>query len=77
MAPMLEPTPRARDVVTRVREFVHDEVVPLESKLGGGSFKDLLPHLEKARERGKAAGLWAPYLPPEHGGMGLSLFDYA
>ncbi|HEY8088794.1 MAG TPA: acyl-CoA dehydrogenase family protein [Polyangiaceae bacterium] len=76
-APMLEPNPRARDVVARVREFVRDEVMPLESKLGGSTFKEVLPHLEKTRERGKAAGLWAPYLPPELGGMGLSLYDYA
>lgn len=74
---MLEPTPAAADAVSRVREFVRDEVMPLEPKLAGGSFRDALPHLEKARERAKAAGIWAPFLPREHGGMGLSLFDYA
>ncbi|HEX8795833.1 MAG TPA: acyl-CoA dehydrogenase family protein [Polyangiaceae bacterium] len=74
---MLEPTPAAADVVARVREFVRDEVMPLEPKLAGGSFRDALPHLEKARERAKAAGIWAPFLPREHGGMGLSLYDYA
>jgi acyl-CoA dehydrogenase len=74
---MLEPTPAAADVVARVREFVRDEVMPLEPKLAGGSFRDALPHLEKARERARAAGIWAPFLPREHGGMGLSLYDYA
>ena len=74
---MLEPTPTAADAVTRVREFVRDEVMPLEPKLAGGSFRDALPHLEKARERARAAGIWAPFLPREHGGMGLSLYDYA
>jgi len=74
---MLEPTPAAAAAVTRVREFVRDEVMPLEPKLAGGSFRDALPHLERARERAKAAGLWAPFLPREHGGMGLSLYDYA
>jgi acyl-CoA dehydrogenase len=73
---MLEPTPAAADVVARVREFVRDDVMPLEPKLAGGSFRDALPHLEKARDRARAAGIWAPFLPREHGGMGLSLFDY-
>ena len=74
---MLEPTPRARDVVARIREFVHDEVMPLEPKLAGSTFKEVLPLLEVARERAKTAGIWAPYLPHDLGGMGLSLYDYA
>lgn len=74
---MLEPTPAAADAVARVREFVREEVMPLEPKLAGGSFRDALPHLEKARERARATGIWAPFLPREHGGMGLSLYDYA
>ena len=74
---MLEPTPAAADVVTRIREFVRDEVMPLEPKLAGGSFRDALPHLEKARERARAAGIWAPFLPREHGGMGLTLLEFA
>ena len=74
---MLEPTERARDAVARIREFVRDEVMPLEPKMAGGSFRALLPSLEQARERAKAAGIWAPFLPREHGGMGLSLYDYA
>jgi alkylation response protein AidB-like acyl-CoA dehydrogenase len=77
MPAMLEPTPRARDVVARIREFVRDEVMPLEAKMAGGSFRALLPDLEKVRARGKDHGLWAPYLPVEHGGMGLSVYDYA
>jgi len=76
-APMLEPTPRAKDAVARIREFVHDEVMPIEPKLAGATFKQVLPLLEAARERAKAAGIWAPYLPPDLGGMGLSLYDYA
>ncbi|HEY8039048.1 MAG TPA: acyl-CoA dehydrogenase family protein [Polyangiaceae bacterium] len=75
---MLEPTERGRDAVARIREFVRDEVMPLESKMGdGGGFRALLPHLEKARARARDHGIWAPFLSREHGGMGLSLFDYA
>jgi acyl-CoA dehydrogenase len=74
---MLEPTPRARDIVAAVREIVRDEVLPLEPKLAAGGFRALLPDLERVRARVKERGLWAPYLPREHGGMGLSLYDYA
>jgi alkylation response protein AidB-like acyl-CoA dehydrogenase len=74
---MLEPTSRGRDAVARVREFVRDEVMPLESKMAGAGFRSLLPDLEAVRARARAHGIWAPYLPREHGGMGLSLYDYA
>jgi alkylation response protein AidB-like acyl-CoA dehydrogenase len=75
---MLEPTVRGRDAVARVREFVRDEVMPLESKMAAGAgFRALLPDLEALRARAKAHGIWAPHLPREHGGMGLSLYDYA
>jgi len=73
---MLEPTDRARDACARIREFVRDEVIPLETRMGGG-FRALLPDLERVRERARAAGLWAPFLPRERGGMGLSLYEYA
>jgi len=74
---MLEPSGSARAVVSKVREFVRDEVIPVEPKLVGGTFRDALPLLTQLRERARAAGLWAPFLPREHGGLGLSLFDYA
>jgi alkylation response protein AidB-like acyl-CoA dehydrogenase len=75
---MLEPTPAAREAVLRVREFVRGEVIPLESKLAGGArFRDLLPTLEGVRQRARDAGIWAPFLPRDLGGMGLSLYEYA
>jgi alkylation response protein AidB-like acyl-CoA dehydrogenase len=76
-AAWLEPTPLARDVVARVREFVRDEVVPLEPRLAGAHFRDLLPELERLRDRARGAGIWAPFLPRALGGLGLSLYDYA
>jgi alkylation response protein AidB-like acyl-CoA dehydrogenase len=77
---LLEPTPQARDVVTRVRAFVQEEVIPFEPRLAGGDgarFRELLPDLAHLRDRARAAGIWAPYLPRELGGLGLSLYDYA
>jgi acyl-CoA dehydrogenase len=74
---MLEPTDRAREVVSRVREFVRDEVIPLERQLVGKTFRDLLPRLAELRDRARSAGLWTPFLPRDLGGLGLSLYDYA
>jgi acyl-CoA dehydrogenase len=74
---MLEPTQAARPVVQRVRDFVTGEVIPLEARLAGARFRDLVPTLEGVRQKARDAGIWAPFLPREHGGMGLSLYDYA
>jgi len=73
-----DPSPRAADVVQRTRALL-DEVGPAleRSLLGGTSFRDLLPALGAARAKVKAAGLWNPHLPTDHGGLGLSLVEYA
>jgi alkylation response protein AidB-like acyl-CoA dehydrogenase len=41
------------------------------------SFREMLPQLGALRERAKHAGLWAPHLPKEHGGLGLTLPEFA
>jgi acyl-CoA dehydrogenase len=74
---MLEPSQAAGPAVQRVREFVTGEVIPLEARLAGARFRDLVPTLEGVRQKARDAGIWAPFLPREHGGMGLSLYDYA
>jgi acyl-CoA dehydrogenase len=74
---MLEPSDRAREAVGRVRALVNDHVIPAESRLLGRGFRESLPELGKLRDAARAAGVWAPYLPRELGGMGLSLYEYA
>lgn len=39
-------------------------------------FRELLPALGALRSEVKAAGLWAPHLPREYGGLGLSLPEF-
>jgi len=53
----------------RVRDFMRNEVAPAEARFArdGGWRKGLA----ELRERARAAGLWAPHMPPEYGGMGL------
>jgi alkylation response protein AidB-like acyl-CoA dehydrogenase len=65
------------DLLERARALVRDELVPLEPLLLAERFDELEPALAAVRERARAAGLWAPYLPEELGGLGLPLGDFA
>ena len=64
------------ETIERVREFVDEELLPLEDEFVGQGFRELLPVLKRKRDKVKAAGLWTPQLPEEYGGMGLSLLDF-
>ncbi len=61
----------------RIRAFLKEEVEPLEAPLFEHGFEALAPQLAVARQRCKDAGLWAPALGKELGGMGLPLMDFA
>ena len=59
----------ARAVRERVRQWVHDECIPAEKRLvDKESYKTVLAEL---RAKARAQGLWCPFVPKEHGGMGL------
>jgi len=66
--------PRHVEVIAhRVRQFVDDEVIPVEAELlrsGVDLNRDILRDL---RARAKAARLWAPTMPRKWGGMGLNI----
>lgn len=64
-------------LIERTAAFVRDEVMPLEPTLLQHGFRALLPTLREKRERVKELGLWAPHLPPEWGGPGLALPEFA
>ncbi len=59
------------------RAFVEAELIPVEGEFLSRTFKEMLPTLRELRERAKRAGLWAPHLPKEHGGLGLALPEFA
>jgi len=71
------PEPQIDMVLDEIKSFMHDEVYPLEKQLLQGSFRSLLPTLATKRQRVKNMGLWAPHLPPELGGLGLPLPQFA
>jgi acyl-CoA dehydrogenase len=57
----------------RVREFVHEEIIPLESDPSNFDAHEnvALPVLESVRAKARSAGLWAPQVSREFGGLGL------
>jgi acyl-CoA dehydrogenase len=64
-------------IIERVSSFVRDELVPLERRFISRPFAELEPTLAEKRARAKELGLWAPHLPREVGGLGLSLAEFA
>jgi acyl-CoA dehydrogenase len=72
-----DPPPEAADLVRRVRELVDRELLPLEPRFLTEGLAAALPGLREVQARVKAAGLWAPNHPREHGGLGLDLVTHA
>lgn len=64
-----------QDIVHRVRQFVDAEVLPVEKEVLAG--KELTKDdVFALRRKAKAAGLFAPTVPKELGGMGLSIQEW-
>ena len=60
-------------IAHRVRQFVDDEVVPLETELLRTSTVLTVEMVRDLRVKAKAAKLWAPTMPKAWGGMGLNI----
>jgi len=59
----------AKAIREKVRQWIQDECHPAEQRLiEGADYKTTLAEL---RKKARAQGLWCPFIPPEHGGMGL------
>ena len=74
------------DVRLRTAAFINDEFLPREAELfprrqGVEVTEELLARStvvrDEIRSKVKAAGLWAPHLPTEYGGMGLAFLPHA
>jgi acyl-CoA dehydrogenase len=68
---------RVKAIRGLARDFMQQEVFPLEPALARDGFPALLPVLRQKRERARETGLWAAYVPKEWGGAGLSLGEFA
>jgi acyl-CoA dehydrogenase len=72
-------SPEIAKLQQRIREFVAAEILPLESDSASFDKHEniALPLLDRLRARAKAAGLWAPQMPRELGGLGLNVSGLA
>jgi len=68
---------KVKTIIEMVREFMKKEVYPIEYEFAHKSFKEMLPVLNKKREKVKQMGLFAPHIPVEYGGAGLKLTEFA
>jgi alkylation response protein AidB-like acyl-CoA dehydrogenase len=68
---------KALELVPRYREFLEKYIIPLEQGAIYGSFRAHLPQLSALRAKAKEMGLFTPHLPVSHGGLGLSLVEFA
>jgi acyl-CoA dehydrogenase len=67
-----------QDVLTRVRAYVSEDVLPAEAELTNPD--DLLaswPVVERLRDRARERGIYTPHLPEEWGGLGLGVLGMA
>lgn len=66
-----------QDILQQVRTFMQEKVLPLETPFLAQGFAAIRPQLQALRQEVKTMGLWTPHLPPEFGGVGLDLHDFA
>jgi acyl-CoA dehydrogenase len=52
----------------KVRTFVQEHCIPAEAELENREYETVLAEL---RDKARSQGLWCPFIPEEHGGMGL------
>jgi len=64
-------------LLPQYKVFLENHIYPIELEVVYGSFKSYLPLLSELRQTAKEAGLFAPHLSKEEGGMGLELMDFA
>ncbi len=69
-------SPEVQMTLSTIREFVSEEIIPLERYFLNHEFDVLMPLLEEKREKAKSLGLWLPQIPLAYGGMGLSLVEH-
>ena len=69
--------PATEALLAKIQGFMDEEVYPLEQETRGKGFRELTPRLEEIRQKVRKAGLWAPQVPTEYGGLGLGFMEHA
>ncbi len=65
------------EILDEIRLFLEEIALPLEHEFLNKPFALLQPGLQLVRQEVKARGLWAPHLPQDIGGLGLTLTQFA
>jgi alkylation response protein AidB-like acyl-CoA dehydrogenase len=65
------------ELLAAIRSFLEERALPLERAFLTLPYAELEPRLNELRQEVKKRGLWAPHLPAELGGRGLSLAEFA
>ncbi len=73
---MFDVSPEMQKILVTIRNFVDEELIPLEADFLGKEFTALEPVLAEKRQQVKRLGLWLPQIPKEYGGLGLTLFEH-
>lgn len=66
-----------RHLVSDIRQFVQEELFPLEPVMLQKGWYANADALEAKRQRVRERGWWTPQMPKSEGGMGLSLMEFA
>ncbi len=66
-----------RALYPKVKEFVEQELIPMEDRLLSSTWDQVEPLLAEKRQLAQSNGLWNPSLEESHGGLGLSMLDFA
>jgi len=60
------------EIKLKIKEFVKEELYPLEPWILNCEWEEKLPKLNELRDKVKAQGLWLPQIPKDYGGLGLT-----
>ncbi|EYF01145.1 acyl-CoA dehydrogenase family protein [Chondromyces apiculatus] len=66
-------SPELRALRHEVRAFVDERIIPAEAAIVAEDRERQYGTLRGLQAEARAAGLWTPHLPPEHGGRGLGI----
>jgi len=69
-------TEKIKSLLPQIKQFVQDELIPLEKEHTTRPFKQTEKILATKREIVKEKGWWNLHLPKEEGGMGLTLCEF-
>ncbi len=73
----LSQTDKVKSLIPVYKKFLETEVYPFELNILTNPFRQSLPFLTSLRAKAKEQKLWAPHLPQQDGGLGLSLSEFA